>query len=93
MEQYFLYDLQQGINEVYLWVKAGCPEHKYLDTQAGICTNLGWLTGYSPSTISALLFGNDEYPFNGGRHDYSNETNKFANPQRLAWVKEHQTVE
>ena len=85
--------LQQAINEIYLWAKAGCPPHKCLTAVAGICSNLGWLTGYRPSAIGELFFGEDEYPFNGDWLDYGNETNKFTNPQRLAWLKTHQTVE
>lgn len=93
MQQNFLNDLQQAINEIYLWVKAGCPPHKYLHAEAGLCANISWLMGYKQGEACKLLFGENRYPFNSGRLDYLDETNKFTNPKRLAWLKAHQTVE
>lgn len=86
-------ELQQAINEIYLWVKAGCPEHKYLDTCAGICSNVCWISSYGSIEVSELLFGDNEYPFDGDWFSYNACTNKYTNQKRLAWLKEYQTVE
>lgn len=93
MQQNFPIDLQQAINEVYLWVKAGCPLNVYLFAEAGICANVSWISSYEQGEVGELLFGETEYPFNADCHDYSREANKFANPQRLAWLNANQTVE
>ena len=93
MQQNFPHDLQQAINEVYLWVKAGCPSHEYLTAVAGICPNIVWLTDYELNEICELLFGENRYPFNTGVYDYVTEANKFDNPKRLAWLNANQTVE
>lgn len=85
-------DLQQAINEIYLWVKDGCPEHNYLDACAGICSNVSWISCYESGEVNELLFGDNEYPFDGDRFSYNTCTNKYTNPKRLAWLKEHQTV-
>ena len=95
MQQNFPDDLQQAINEVYLWVKAGCTQHEYLHAGARICANISWISGYEQEQeeVCGLLFGENKYPFNNGVHDYINETNKFANLKRLAWLNSHQTAE
>lgn len=85
-------DLQQAINELYLWVKEGCPDHKDFDCCAGICSNVSWFLGDS-AEVAPLLFGDNEYPFNTCWQEYNSESNKFTNPKRLAWLQEHQTVE
>lgn len=86
-------DLQQAINEIYLWVKDGCPQHKYFSTDAGLCSNIGWVTKRYSVDINTYFFGEDEYPFDGDWFSYNACTNKYTNPKRLAWLKEHQTVE
>lgn len=86
-------DLQQAINEIYLWVKDGCPEHKYLYVCAGICSNVSWISSYNSNEVNELLFGDNEYPFDGDWFSYRTCANKFTNPKRLAWLQELQTVE
>lgn len=93
MQQNFPHDLQQAINEVYLWVKAGCTQHEYLHEGAGICANISWISGYTQEEVCDLLFGENKYPFNTGQDDYITEFDKFANPQRLAWLNANQTAE
>ena len=84
---------QQALNELYLWVKAGCPPHKDFDCCAGICSNLSFVSDYESTEINSMLFGENEYPFNTCWQEYKSENNKFTNPKRLVWLKEHQTVE
>ena len=87
-------DIQQALNQIYLWVKDGCPEHDLLDTCAGICSNISWVLNYEYdcAEVNEMLFGEDETPFNADGRDYNKELNKFTNPKRLAWLQEHQTV-
>lgn len=86
-------DFQQAINKIYLWVKNGCPEHDYFDVYFGLCTNIMFAANCGCGDISYILFKGNEYPFNDNPSDYFNEDNKYTNPKRLAWLKEHQTVE
>ena len=53
-------DLQQTINEIYLWVKDGCPRHTDLNTCAGICSNVSWISSYGSIEVNELLFGDNE---------------------------------
>lgn len=85
-------DLQEAINEIYLWVKDGCPAHSCLDTCVGICSNVSWISCYESGEVNELLFGEDEYPFNNENLKYFEEDNKFTNHKRLAWLLKHQTV-
>lgn len=86
-------DLQQVINEIYLWIKDGCPRHKYFDTCAGICSNIAWITKWEAVEVNEYFFGENEYPFNSGWFEYNNEQNKYTNLKRLAWLQKHQAVE
>ena len=86
-------DLQQAINEIYLWVKEGYPEHKDFYIGVGLCSNIDWVTKWCSVDINKYFFGEDEYPFNTNYLEYNAELNKYTNPKRLAWLQKHQTVE
>lgn len=86
-------DLQQAINEIYMWVKEGYPKHDYFDTYIGLCSNLSFVSDYESTEINSMLFGENEYPFNSKPGNYHEEDNKYTNPKRLTWLQKHQTVE
>lgn len=87
-------EIQQAINEIYLWVKDGCPEHETLKKHYGLCWNISGLSCSLYEEIPVLFWKGKKYPFNHGSEDqFFDEQNKFTNPKRLAWLQEHQTVE
>ena len=86
------------------WIDQGCPisnEWRF-DAICGICHNLttwGIEKGLNNQEIDWIL---DElktqllhesldptYPFDNNHANYIKEENKFTNPWRLAWIKEH----
>lgn len=86
-------DLQQAINQIYLWVKDGCSEVSYFSKGSGLCFNIAGITNLASDEVNNTLWKNQEFPFDGSWFAYSACKNKYTNPKRLAWLQEHQTVE
>lgn len=94
--------LQAFYREVQAWVDEGCPDRVDLMSVVGLCGNLSnWLAKQGlPNDAIDLIYQEQsrlfeaaglapDYPFNEDDCDYDLEINKYRQPARLAWIKEH----
>lgn len=74
------------------WVEAGFPKHPKFRKDFGICANI-YQIDTSPAIKDYLIrecFNGDAYPFDNGSGKYFHSyDDKYANPERLAWLKEN----
>ena len=97
-------NMNRFYKDLSTWIDQGCPTSNewYFDTICGICGNLliwGSIKDLSSQEMNRILdelnaqflneYPESEYPFNSTPAAYVDEENKFTNPWRLAWIKEH----
>lgn len=97
-------NMHRFFKDLSTWIDQGCPIYNEwrFDTICGICGNLhmwGIRKDLSNEEIDRLLdelraqlineYLDPEYPFNSTPAAYVYEENKFTNPWRLEWIKEH----
>ena len=93
--------IKEFCNDLLEWINEGCPTiNPYNFSQrAGVCTLYRWWAlKKHPNDVFVSLFSlhtfegtttDDVYPFNLDEADYEKEQNKYTNPARLNWIKEH----
>ena len=97
-------NMHRFYKDLSTWIDQGYPTYNEwrFSPNIGICGNLYiWgierdlrdqeivqlLDEFKAQILNKHL--DPEYPFNGIPPAYVNEENKFTNPRRLAWIKEH----
>lgn len=87
--------LKQFYRQMQAWIDDGCPEHEVFSRRCGLCVNLAsWAWGDDFNFDLKNQFDeaglHRRHPFNGGNPEqYLNELDRYKNPARLAWIKEH----
>ena len=93
--------LKDFYKDLLTWINEGCPEDNIYNFKVskGLCSSfLEWTRKNYPKDIFTLGEFSDPfakegldraYPFNPGLREYIHEQNKYTNPARLNWIKEH----
>ena len=93
--------LKDFYKDLLTWINEGCPEYNTynFETYSGLCTSFKkWILKTYPDdvfwldefTYTFVKEGLDRaYPFNPSCKEYINKQNKYTNPARLNWIKEH----
>ena len=93
--------LKDFYKDLLTWINEGCPEYNTYNFQphVGLCTSFKkWVLKTYPDdvfwldefTYTFVKEGLDRWqPFNQSYKEYINKQNKYTNPARLNWIKEH----
>ena len=89
--------LQEFIDDLNIWLDMGTPEHDVFNTEEGLCSLFisYWITveasGYWEGKNEMQKMFKSNFPFNKDSNDFREEKNKYENPLRVAFVREHRS--